>query len=85
MPRTVEDIVARLAAEKRVVMIGGLAMIAHGLSRATKDVDVWLDPTLGLEKWLSSIQSMIAPPERIVTLPGWQELDSTDLLHQGGN
>ncbi|MFT7173734.1 MAG: hypothetical protein ACI9NQ_001959 [Paracoccaceae bacterium] len=85
MPRKVEDIVVRLAAEKRVVMIGGLAVIAHGLSRATKDVDVWLDPTPGVEKWLSSIQSLIAPPERIVTLPGWKGLDSTDLLENVEN
>jgi len=43
MPRKVEDIVARLAAEKRVVVMGALAVIAHGLLRATKDADVWLD------------------------------------------
>jgi len=80
MPRKVEDVIAQLATDERVVMIGGLAVIAHGFSRPTKDADLWLDPTKGAEKWLASIQSLIAPPERIVTLPGWRELNSSELL-----
>lgn len=61
-------------------MIGGLAVIAHGLSRPTKDADVWLDPTKGLESWLSVVSNLIAPPERVVTLPGWQELAPAKLV-----
>lgn len=34
----------RLARKHRVVMLGGLAVIGHGLSRLTYDSDVWLDP-----------------------------------------
>jgi hypothetical protein len=37
----VQAFVNRLAAESRVVVLGGLAVIAHGLSRHTQDVDVW--------------------------------------------
>jgi len=80
MPRKVEEVVTLLASQKRVVMLGGLAVIAHGLSRPTKDADIWLDPTQGVAKWLSSIQELIEEPEKIVTLPGWQELDATSLL-----
>ncbi len=80
MPRKVEDVIARLASQERVVMIGGLAVIAHGLSRPTKDVDVWLDPTKGAQNWLSSIKNVITKDERIVTLPGWKELEPSEVL-----
>ncbi len=80
MPRKVEDVVTRLASQERVVMIGGLAVIAHGLSRPTKDVDVWLDPTKGAQSWLSSIKNVITKDEKIVTLPGWKELEPSEVV-----
>ena len=39
-----DDIARRLAASYRVVTLGGVAVITHGLSRNTHDLDVWLDP-----------------------------------------
>lgn len=50
MPRTVEEVVTQLASQDRVVMLGGLAVIAHRLSRPTKGTDVWLDPKQGVAK-----------------------------------
>jgi hypothetical protein len=44
MEKTVEQFIEQLAIRARVLMIGGLAVIAHGLSRATKDADIWLEP-----------------------------------------
>jgi hypothetical protein len=32
-------------------MLGEMAMIAHGLDRKTKDVDVWLEPLETCEQW----------------------------------
>lgn len=46
MPRKVEEVITRLASRERVVMIGGLAVIAHGLSRSTKDAKEGLGNTL---------------------------------------
>lgn len=39
-----DDLVRRLAARFRVLTLGGVAVITHGLSRNTHDLGVWLDP-----------------------------------------
>lgn len=44
-----------LAARHRVIMLGGMAMIAHGLDRKTKDVDVWLEPMESCEQWATVV------------------------------
>jgi hypothetical protein len=44
-----------LAACHRVVMLGGMAMIAHGLDRKTKDVDVWLEPLETCVQWAKAV------------------------------
>lgn len=45
-PLDIEALLGRLdAADVRYVIIGGFAVIAHGVVRATKDLDVCPDPT----------------------------------------
>lgn len=44
-----EEFLTRLGDRSRVLLLGGLAVIAHGLSRTTEDADVWLDSMLPLE------------------------------------
>jgi len=39
-----ETFVGLLASRNRVLLLGGMAIIAHGLNRSTMDVDVWLEP-----------------------------------------
>ena len=39
-----QEAVAFLAGKRRTVLLGGMAVILHGLSRNTKDYDIWLDP-----------------------------------------
>ena len=51
MEGTVQELIDRLTVEHRVVIVGGVAVIAHGMSRHTKDADVWLDPMDSAEKW----------------------------------
>lgn len=53
------DIVARLAGKNRVIVLGGIAVILHGLPRATKDVDLWLDPTSSEQLWAQSLRQVI--------------------------
>jgi hypothetical protein len=55
-----DDIVRRLAASYRVVTLGGIAVITHGLSRNTHDVDVWLDPMESPDHWCRSVTSALA-------------------------
>lgn len=44
--------VKTLSTDRRVLVLGGMAVIAHGLSRPTKDTDIWLDPMASAETWV---------------------------------
>jgi hypothetical protein len=49
-----------LCANNRVILLGGMAMLAHGFARFTRDVDIWLDPTEGIESWAGALASVVA-------------------------
>jgi hypothetical protein len=55
-----DGIVRRLAASYRVMTLGGVAVITHGLSRNTHDLDVWLDPMGSPDLWCSAVLSAVA-------------------------
>ena len=40
-----EFLVALLAARARFLVVGAHALAAHGVPRATQDIDIWVDPT----------------------------------------
>ena len=42
--QTTDNLIRALAVEFRVLSLGGIAIIATGLSRNTHDADIWLDP-----------------------------------------
>ena len=48
MDTPTDQFIRKLTQRHRVVVLGGLAVIAHGLSRSTYDGDIWLDPMIGL-------------------------------------
>jgi len=58
-----EEFLTRLGDRSRVLLLGGLAVIAHGLSRTTEDADVWLDSMLPLEVWMDVLQECLAEEE----------------------
>ena len=51
----VDDFLAALSAKHRLLLLGGMAVVRHGLTRYTKDVDVWLDPMTSCEEWASCL------------------------------
>ncbi|MDH4475743.1 MAG: hypothetical protein QE274_04660 [Verrucomicrobiaceae bacterium] len=53
-----------LAARHRVVLLGGMAIITHGLSRKTKDIDIWLEPLATPEAWAEAMKTCLG------TFPG---------------
>jgi hypothetical protein len=73
-----------LTSRHRVLLLGGLAVIAHGLSRATKDADVWLDPLPSPEVWAVAVQRLVneTPGCSLATLPGWRILESLPELSE---
>lgn len=59
MASTLQQFLARAATRQRVVVIGGLAVIAHGLSRPTKDGDAWLDPLESAGAWAARLRETL--------------------------
>lgn len=68
-----------LAKHNKVLLLGGMAVILHGLSRTTKDIDIWLDPTPGIEPWAVSIRMLLSEsqelaPFRIDAAVSWKKI-----------
>ena len=55
-----DQFVAELARHHRVLLLGGMAIIAHGLSRPTKDSDIWLEPLASADDWASKLAALVA-------------------------
>lgn len=47
-----DDFTSELARRHRVLLLGGMAIIAHGLSRPTRDSDIWLEPFSSVDEWV---------------------------------
>lgn len=77
----VQDFIDRLTKDYRVIVIGGLAVIAHGRSRQTMDADIWLEPLSSPAEWANAIEEVCIHFEgvRIHRLPGWIEVSGTDV------
>src|SRR5215213_7787329 len=54
----VSPLVKALSARARVLIVGGVAVILHGLSRHTKDVDIWIEPFGSPEVWVNLVESV---------------------------
>ena len=81
MAETVQFLIDQLSADHRVILLGGVAVIAHGYSRHTQDADIWLDPMSSAEEWANVL---IAACEKvngatIHRLPGWTEISGPDV------
>ena len=70
-----------LAASHRVALLGGLAVISHGLERMTFDADIWLDPMLDLFQWRAAVGNLVAshPDLKILEIGTWREIDIDQL------
>lgn len=60
MAATFQQFLARAATRQRAVLLGGLAVIAHGYSRPTKDGDAWLEPLESPEAWAAALCATLA-------------------------
>lgn len=78
--QTAAELTSQLAREHRVLMLGGLAVVGHGLSRSTFDSDVWLDPDLPLGEWCDAVCSIVAgkPHLQIVSIGNWENVPVAD-------
>jgi hypothetical protein len=78
--QTAAELTSQLARGHRVLMLGGLAVVGHGLSRSTFDSDVWLDPDLPVGEWCHAVRSITAGQSRlqIVSIGNWKNVPEKD-------
>ena len=81
---TAQEAVAFLAGRRRTVLLGGMAVILHGLSRNTKDYDIWLDPVPDAQAWAAAIQQLLTresslQAQRILAFGGWTPISVADV------
>jgi hypothetical protein len=82
-----EEILARLfrtlnAHEVRYALFGGLAVGAHGLPRATKDVDLFLDPSPdNIRAAVRALEELFADPALVEITP--EEMEEYGLIRYG--
>ena len=78
--QTAAELTASLARRHRVLMLGGLAVIGHGLSRSTYDSDVWLDPGLPVDEWCRAVRAMTEGQSHleIVSMGNWESVSEED-------
>jgi len=75
------EFIAALTRDHDVIVIGGLAVIAHGFNRPTKDADVWLEPMDSPSSWAGVIETTcnLFPELTIHTLPGWRQISGPEI------
>ncbi|MCW1921452.1 hypothetical protein OKA05_02740 [Luteolibacter arcticus] len=73
--------IRQLTAKFRVIEIGGLAVVAHGLDRKTKDADIWLEPMINAGSWSRAIEEECDRFGDLLLqrLPGWVPVRGTAL------
>ncbi|MDP1591176.1 MAG: hypothetical protein Q8M07_25705 [Prosthecobacter sp.] len=73
-----DDFTRELASRHRVLLLGGMAIIAHGLSRPTKDSDIWLEPFATVEEWVTKCLEVVSafPGSYIWSLAERRRLDA---------
>ncbi|MFM7180016.1 MAG: hypothetical protein ACKO2G_00915 [Verrucomicrobiales bacterium] len=74
MVATAQEFIQKLSERHGVIVIGGLAVIAHGFNRPTKDADIWLEPMDSPSEWAATIQETCRcfSGLTIHTLPEWR-------------
>ena len=82
MEMKTDHFIKHLTQNHRVVVLGGLAVIAHGLSRSTYDADIWLDPMSSSREWAGFLEQVCAAfgGLSIHRLPGWSPVSGSDLI-----
>lgn len=81
MGTSTREFIAALTERHRVIVIGGLAVIAHGFNRPTMDADVWLDPMDHSASWAEVLTEICErfPGLTIHTLPGWRRVSGVEI------
>lgn len=76
-----DEIIRRLAGEFRVMTLGGVAVIASGLSRNTYDADIWVEPMDSAERWAEGVARQLydAGAAEVVAMGSWEKVPPGEL------
>lgn len=76
-----DEVIRRLAGEFRVLTLGGLAVIATGLSRNTYDADIWVEPFASPDEWSDRLAPMLyaAGTAQPVAIGSWEKIGRGNL------
>ena len=76
-----DHIIRLLAGEFRVMTLGGVAVIASGLSRNTFDADIWVEPMDTADRWAKSVAPVIyaAGAAEVVAIGSWEKIPRDEL------
>ena len=80
--RTDSDrLIHEIAASRRVLALGGLAVISHGLGRNTHDADIWVEPMESPEIWASVVGPLVysTPSAKPVAIAVWEPIPEKNL------
>ena len=78
---TAGELIAEFAKTCRVMVIGGVAVIAHGLSRNTFDADIWIESQLEPDAWAELVWSVLKPFPSVhpVRIAAWTPIEASEL------
>ena len=76
-----DEVIKRLAGEFRVMTLGGLAVIASGLSRNTFDADIWVEPMSSSKQWAEGVAPRVynAGAAQAVAIGSWEKIAREEL------
>lgn len=80
--RTDSDrLIHEIAASCRVLALGGLAVISHGLGRNTHDADIWVEPMESPEVWASVVGPLVysTPSAKPFAIAVWEPIPEKNL------
>lgn len=81
MAESLQSFIGILTSRHRVIVIGGVAVIAHGRNRHTKDADLWLDPMESSGTWTKELESVLEhfPEATVHRIPRWTEVRGSEI------
>ena len=76
-----DEVIRCLAEEFRVLTLGGLAVIATGLSRNTYDADIWVEPFASPEEWSNHLSPILyaSGTAQPVAIGSWEKIGRGNL------
>jgi hypothetical protein len=82
MNQDFRDLLHELSEENaRFLVVGAFALAAHGIPRATGDIDVWVEPTpANAERVYAALVAFGAPLDKLTV----EDLTETDVVFQMG-